>query len=81
MVRILIDFIILAVIVSTSIFVYVKYGETIYGTLFGEQNTVIYIGVLALSVSIADEPEEWRQGLSGIESLGELEGIIFVFDE
>jgi len=34
-----------------------------------------------LSVTIADEPQEQREGLSGVDSLLETEGMLFLYEE
>jgi len=41
----------------------------------------ITIGGIEVAVDIADTPQERMQGLSGRESLGESEGMLFVLDE
>ncbi|MCH7952134.1 DUF192 domain-containing protein [Patescibacteria group bacterium] len=40
---------------------------------------ILEIGEAKVSVEIADSPEEWSQGLSGREGLGEDDGMLFVF--
>ena len=79
--RIVFDIFVILVAVGTIWYVYANYGEDIFAFLFGQQSSTIYIEDLAISVSVADEPEERRQGLSGVTELGELEGKLFVFEE
>lgn len=44
-----------------------------------EEKKTIYINNQGLNVEIADEPREQSQGLSGRASLGDNEGMLFVF--
>jgi uncharacterized membrane protein (UPF0127 family) len=48
--------------------------------LSGEDTHIIYLTDVALEVTVADEPEERAQGLSGVESLRDFEGKLFIFD-
>lgn len=79
--KIALDIAIVAVFVVTAWFVYQQYGEQIATSLFGAQLTTIYVEGAPLSVSIADEPAEHKQGLSGLEELNEFEGKLFIFDQ
>ena len=79
--RILFDILVIAVAATTIWYVYTNYGERILFSLFGEQADTIYIENLAIKVMVADEPDERKQGLSGVESLRELQGMLFVFDD
>lgn len=79
--RILRDILIIAATVSIIWFVYVRYGDVIFLTLFGEQPATMYVRSTPIAVSIADEQQERVQGLSGVEALGEFEGKLFVFPE
>lgn len=45
----------------------------------GEQLQRMYVEATPIAVSVADDPEEQRQGLSGVPGLGEHEGMLFVF--
>ncbi len=78
--RILFDIFIIAAVSGTLWYLYVNYSETVIESLFGPQNQVIYIENLAVSVGVADTDAERRQGLSGVESLNELEGKLFIFE-
>lgn len=77
--KIIFDIFILIVVVSTIIFVYQTYGEQIGVALFGEQPSTMYTEGTPIAVSIADEPAEHQHGLSGVESLKEFEGKLFIF--
>lgn len=79
--RIILDVFVLVVIVGTIIYVYQNYGDRILVALFGEQPRTMYVESTPIAVTIADNDEERRQGLSGVESLGEFEGMLFVFPE
>ncbi len=46
-----------------------------------KEDRKIRVGESEVVVEIADEPVEWAQGLSGRESLGESEGMLFLFPE
>lgn len=41
---------------------------------------VVELNGLPLSVAIANTPEQWAQGLMGVEELDPLDGMLFVFD-
>lgn len=70
----------IAVVVAVTVwYVYTNYHEQIYTFLFGEQEHVIYIDDLALSVTVADEQSERQQGLSGVAELDEFTGKLFIF--
>ncbi|MDA8596893.1 DUF192 domain-containing protein [Candidatus Pacebacteria bacterium] len=79
--KIFVDLIVIGVIVLTGMFVYQTYGEEIHHHLFGEQPATMYLGSTPIMVSVADEPAELRQGLSGVDSLKEFEGKLFIFPE
>lgn len=79
--RIIIDSIVLIAIVAAILYVYRYYGEEIITHFFGEQQSTMYVESTPIKVSIADEPEERTRGLSGVESLREFEGMLFVFPE
>ncbi len=79
--RTIIDIIIIAVIVSVIVFLYTKYHETVSTFVFGEKTVGVLIRDIPLIVTIADSPEERAQGLSGISSLPERGGKLFIFDQ
>ena len=64
------------------LYAYLNYSEDIYQAIFDRPVTyTIFVGSLGVDVTLADDPEERRQGLSGTEGLKELEGKLFLFDE
>ena len=79
MLKILLDTIIVVALVGTSVYLYRTYGDDIRA-LFGGDDAVIFIDTLALRVTIADTPEARRKGLSNTRKLGELEGMLFIFE-
>lgn len=79
-VRILIDILIFCAFIFTAIYIYEVYGEDIKGWFTQEERVVVFIENLAVSVTVADDVEERRVGLSHTEALEDLEGKLFVFD-
>jgi len=73
-------FIVVVVIAAIGI-IYLQYQDQIKYFLLNREESTVYIGDLAILVTIADEPAERAKGLSGTNSLSELEGKLFVFDE
>lgn len=66
----------------TAIVLYVNYWDDIRSILFSdEEEYAIYLGDVALKVTVADEYDERIKGLSGTPMLGDLEGKLFIFDE
>jgi uncharacterized protein len=51
------------------------------GDLIGWDTTTITVGDAQLLVAVADDRDEWGQGLMGIEQMGEIDGMLFVFPE
>jgi len=45
------------------------------------QRSTVKVGEISVDVRLAISPEQHRQGLSGTESLGETEGMLFLFDK
>lgn len=79
--KFVIDVIVIIVVIVTSIFLYQNYWDEFKATLFEEETVhTIYIGSSAISVTVADTEEERIKGLSGVVSLREREGKLFVFD-
>lgn len=79
--RILIDIVVFVTIIATIVFLYQTYGQRTISYLFGEPRDTIFINDLSVEVTIVRTPTERRQGLSGVESLPDREGMLFVFDE
>jgi uncharacterized membrane protein (UPF0127 family) len=64
-----------------AIVAYEQYGEVVKQRLFGQGDTyVIYVNRVAFRVSVADDVDERKLGLSGTPSLGKYEGKLFIFD-
>lgn len=74
--------IIIGIVVILALIVgYNRYGDTVSMKLFGQADTyTIYVDKVAFTASIADTPEERRQGLSGTPALDTYEGKLFIFD-
>ena len=73
---------VLFVVVVTGWFVYQNYWDDLVYILFSDEpNYVLYIDDVALQVTVADNKEERIKGLSGVSSLGDFEGKLFIFDE
>jgi uncharacterized membrane protein (UPF0127 family) len=51
------------------------------GDLIGWDTAAINVGGEGLLVALADDPAERAQGLMGVEDLGELDGMLFVFSQ
>ncbi len=80
-IKILFDIVIIIVIASTSLFLYKEYWDDAKRALFGDEPVyTIYLGSKALEVTVADDSQERIQGLSGVTSLRDFEGKLFVFD-
>lgn len=45
----------------------------------GDSSYQVFFDEVAMRVTVADEQAEWQQGLSGVTTLGELEGKLFIF--
>jgi len=79
--RILLDILIILAVLLTVSYLFQNYAKDSFIYLFGEPLNTIFINDLAIQVSIADTAEERRQGLSGVRSLADNEGKLFIFDE
>ncbi len=79
--RFIVDAIILVTAVVTIGFFYESYKDPVYDFFFNEQTVGIFIRDIPVTVSIADNEEERSKGLSGVESLKEEEGKLFIFDK
>lgn len=65
-----------------ALYVYLNYWDDIHYALFGiETDYTIYINEQSIRVTLADTKEERKRGLSGVPSLRDLEGKLFLFDE
>ncbi|HMA78603.1 MAG TPA: DUF192 domain-containing protein [Candidatus Paceibacterota bacterium] len=72
------------ILVSLSLvglwYVYANYYEEIYDFLGVRIQYTMSVSEAFISVTISDEPHEWRQGLSGTRNLDDQTGMLFVFD-
>ncbi len=79
--RLLLELFIIFVIVSTCFFVYQNYWDDLKYILFSvEPSYVVYVGDVALEVTVADEQSERISGLSGTVSLDDYEGKLFIYE-
>ncbi len=79
--KFLIDGVVIVVTLVTGLYLYQNYWDDFKATLFREEvEHTIYIGSSAISVTVADDEAERILGLSGVPSLREREGKLFVFD-
>ena len=56
-------------------------GPIDQGDLVGWETATITVGETELLVAMADDPEERRQGLMGVQELGDLHGMLFRFPD
>ena len=79
--RVLVEFFILVIAGLTLLFVYQNYWDEIRYAIFSEQPVyTIYLGDVALNVTVADTESERKLGLSGTVKLNDFEGKLFIFD-
>ncbi|MDP3696965.1 MAG: DUF192 domain-containing protein [Candidatus Taylorbacteria bacterium] len=73
----------LALLIATSYFFFRQDKPDLPSEyqMAGQNEKVIHINGRALTVEIADEPHEQAQGLSSRESLGQEQGMLFVFQQ
>lgn len=79
--RLLIDLIVFVTIIGTVVFLYRTYSEPVISYFFGEQKVGIYVQDIRVTVAIADTDAERKIGLSGVASLPEREGMLFIFEQ
>ena len=80
--KFIVHIIIAAVIGLGAIYLFQEYRDDIYYALFDTPaEYTIFVSTVAMKVTLADESSERKLGLSGTESLGDLEGKLFLFDE
>lgn len=71
----------ITLILSGIWYVYAVYHEEIYDFLGVTLQHTIFIEEVYFSVTVADEPDERRIGLSNSDPLPDQTGMLFVFDE
>lgn len=72
-------FLVVAVIASVFLLGFL-YKSQLSDFFFGDEKISVTIRDTAVTASVADSPEERSRGLSGVESLKEQEGMLFIFD-
>lgn len=76
------ELIVIVAVALTWLFVYQYYWDDVKRFFSaGEPVYVIHLSDVALEVTVADEREERIKGLSGVASLDDFEGKLFIFDE
>ena len=79
--------IILLAFLALIVFYYFLFNENVptdyqmADEIVGSNKQIIYINKIAITIEIADEPNEQSRGLSGRDSLEENGGMLFVFPE
>lgn len=72
---------IIIIVAVVALFVYANYWDEIkYAFFSNNERFTIYVGDVAVDVSVADEQHERILGLSGTPSLDDFEGKLFIFD-
>lgn len=77
----LVDTVVVIAAISVIYFVFHTYREPVIEYLFGSDKVGVFVHDIPLTVSIANTPEERRQGLSGVDGLLPQEGKLFIFEE
>lgn len=62
-------------------YVYANYYEELYDFLGVRVQHTMSVEEAFFTVTVADEPHEWRQGLSGTTYLPDQTGMLFIFDQ
>lgn len=78
--RFLIDIVVIVTLCVVGFFLYQQYWDAIKESweVYRSQHT-LYIGSVAIAVTVADEESERIMGLSGTKSLRDLQGKLFIF--
>lgn len=72
---------VLFIFAITALYLYATYWDDVQHALFGDEpHHTIYLGEVAIDVTVADEYDERVQGLSGVEKLKDFEGKLFIFN-
>jgi uncharacterized membrane protein (UPF0127 family) len=79
--KIVIDIIVIITLSVVGIFLYQQYWDDLKASweAYRSEQT-LYIGSVAISVTVADEESERIAGLSGVRSLRDLQGKLFIFE-
>ena len=76
----MLDILIVLSVLATIGYLFQNYAKDAFIYLFGEPLNTVFINDQSIQVSIADDPKERQQGLSGVERLDANEGKLFIFD-
>ena len=77
----ILELFVIAAVALTWLFVYQNYWDDIVLFFTSAQPTyIVHIGDVAVEVTVADDQAERERGLSGVESLGDFDGKLFIFD-
>ena len=80
--KFLVDIIVIIVFATTGFFLYQQYWDQFKNSwLTDDPVHTIYIGSVAIAVTVADTEQKRMKGLSGTQKLRDLEGKLFVFPE
>lgn len=76
------EFVIVVIVIFVAVVTYYRYWDDVVAALFvDDPYYTVHIGEVAVKVTVADEPDERMQGLSGVSSLGDFEGKLFIFEQ
>ncbi len=79
--RFLIDIVVIVTLTVVGFFLYQEYWDDLKESWVAYQSeNTIYVGSVAIAVTVADDETERIQGLSGVASLRDLQGKLFIFD-
>ena len=80
--RFLIDIVVIVTLAVVGLFLYHQYWDAFKESwsAYRQSEQTVYLGSVAISVTIADDEKKQRQGLSGVKSLRDLEGKLFIFN-
>lgn len=78
--RIIVDLIIVLTIFGVVFFLYQNYSPVMINYLYGEQKITVFLRDVPLIVTPVDTPQERQKGLSGVSTLADNEGMLFIFE-
>lgn len=77
----LVDIVVIAVVATVLVFLFRSYQEPILEYFRGTGDIAIHVRDIPLRVSVAETEAARRQGLSGVSSIEEDEGMLFIFEK
>ncbi len=79
--KILIDIVVILTLCIVGVFLYQQYWDDLKESwqAYRTQHT-LYVGSVAIAVTVADDEAERMKGLSGVRSLRDLQGKLFIFE-